>query len=182
MDHDLTTGRIAAVKDMLGPYYSKQLIEWLNSIDYFTAPAAKGHHGAYSGGLADHSIQVAKQLRLLTDKLCLTWMREDKSPEIVGLLHDICKVDDYTLVGYEDGIEQFEYNPNKIMPGHGDKSVLMIAGYFNLMEDEARCIQFHMGAFTDKDQWQYYSKAVHDYPNVLYTHTADMIASQILGI
>jgi len=40
----------------------------------------------------------------------------------------------------------------------------------------------HMGAFDDTENWNYYSKAVNQYPNVLWTHTADMIASQILEI
>ena len=169
------------VEDMLGLCYSADLIDWLEDINYFNAPAARSHHGAYLGGLADHSIEVAKQLRILTDKLNLEWMREE-SPEIVGIFHDICKIDDYVIEGEEDDKPIIEYNSNKIMPGHGDKSVLMLAGRFDLTEEEARCIQFHMGAFTDKDEWQYYSKAVHNYPNVLYTHTADMIASQIIGI
>ena len=58
----------------------------------------------------------------------------------------------------------------------------MLAGHFNLTEEEAACIQFHMGAFTEKEQWQYYSEAIKRWPNVLYTHTADMIASQIKGV
>jgi hypothetical protein len=37
-------------------------------------------------------------------------------------------------------------------------------------------------AFEEKSNWKYYSKAVNQYPNVLWTHTADMIASQILGV
>jgi hypothetical protein len=37
-----------------------------------------------------------------------------------------------------------------------------------------------MGAFDDKERWSYYNHAIKLYPNVLYTHTADMIASAIL--
>lgn len=177
-----TIDRIEIVREMLGDCNQvNALIVWLDRIGYFEAPAAKGHHGAYKGGLADHSIEVAKQLRILTDKLCLQW-KLHRSPEIVGILHDVCKVDDYIIEGQEDPELLIEYNSAKMMSGHGDKSVLMIVGHFDLTDEEAKCIQFHMGAFTDKDQWQYYSKAVHDCPNVLYTHTADMIASQIVGV
>ena len=38
------------------------------------------------------------------------------------------------------------------------------------------------GAFDDKKNWNRYGEAVTKYPNVLYTHTADMIASRIKGV
>ena len=41
------------------------------------------------------------------------------------------------------------------------------------------CIRYHMGAFIDKEQWNDYTRAVEQYPNVLWTHTADMIASHV---
>lgn len=33
-----------------------------------------------------------------------------------------------------------------------------------------------------KSEWEFYSRAVRRYPNVLWTQTADMIASQIKGV
>lgn len=157
-------------------------MQWLFKKGYFEAPAAKGHHGACEGGLFVHSLEMAHQLIWLTDKLGLEWDRKE-SPAIVGLLHDVCKLDDYTWDFYstpEPGETNIWYNKNQIIKGHGDKSLLMLNGHFDLTEEEAMCIRFHMGAFVDREEWGYYSKAVHDYPNVLYTHTADMIASQIL--
>ena len=58
----------------------------------------------------------------------------------------------------------------------------MLMGLINLTDEETMCIRYHMGAFTDQKEWEYYTRAVKKYPNVLYTHTADMIASQIKGI
>lgn len=43
-------------------------------------------------------------------------------------------------------------------------------------------ILFHMGAFTEQDQWRSYTNAVHQFPNVLWTHHADMIASHVVGV
>ena len=51
-----------------------------------------------------------------------------------------------------------------------------------LTEEEVACIRWHMGAFDDQKFWNYYTAAVKKYPNVLWTHTADMIASQVLGV
>jgi hypothetical protein len=44
------------------------------------------------------------------------------------------------------------------------------------------CIRYHMGAFTDKSEWNDYTRAVRNYPNVLWTHQADMLASQVAGV
>ena len=169
------------VRQLLGERATDTFFDWLLSIGYYEAPAAIRHHGNHEGGLYKHSLEVAKQLDKLTNGLGLKWERED-SPRVVGLLHDICKTDDY-IASYEDERgTAYEYNKHKLMDGHGDKSVIMLAGHFPLTEEEAMCIRFHMGSFTDKDQWEYYSRAVKNYPNVLYTHTADMIASQIIGV
>jgi len=48
-----------------------------------------------------------------------------------------------------------------------------------LTPEEVMCIRWHMGAFDEKHNWKYYTAAVKKYPNVLWTHTADMIASQM---
>ena len=45
--------------------------------------------------------------------------------------------------------------------------------------EELSCIRWHMGAFDDKENWNYYGAAIENYPNVLFTHTADMIAARI---
>ena len=47
---------------------------------------------------------------------------------------------------------------------------------------ELNSIRYHMGAFTDKEEWRDYTCAVHRYPNVLWTHHADMIASHVHGV
>jgi len=179
--HWETKDAINQIKNDLGNLADDNFIKWLSDIDYFTMPAAKKHHGSYPSGLFNHSYLVAKTLKDFTERNNLKWDRNE-SPLIIGYLHDICKTDDYIAVGLtESGIE-YDYNKNKIMPGHGDKSVIMLSGHFNLTEQEALCIEFHMGAFTDKDEWQYYSKAVSKDENVLWTHTADMLASQVLEI
>lgn len=47
---------------------------------------------------------------------------------------------------------------------------------------EIMCIRYHMGAFTDKSEWNDYTRAVRNYPNVLWTHQADMLASHVAGV
>ena len=162
--------------DIFPNIVTQECEDWLQSIGYYDKPASLHYHGKEDGDLYKHCYNVANELSYLTDNLYLEWMRKE-SPLIVGLLHDVCKCDDYILT--KNG---WQYNDNKIMDGHGDKSVMMLSGHIQLTEEEMYCIRFHMGAFTDKEEWKYYSKAVRKYPNVLYTHTADMIASQINNI
>ena len=40
---------------------NKELLKWLLSSDFFTAPASTKFHSAYEGGLAEHSLKVYKR-------------------------------------------------------------------------------------------------------------------------
>lgn len=150
----------------------------LKKMGFFTDPASTKYHGNYEGGLFDHSLAVAEELVNLTLKLDLKWERPN-SPVIIGLFHDLCKCGSY--IRNADGT--YKYNTDQIIPGHGDKSVMIAQKYMKLTDEEIACIRWHMGAYeTDTKMWDYYGRAIEKYPNVLYTHTADMIASKIRGI
>ena len=43
--------------------------------------------------------------------------------------------------------EEWAYNNDKILTGHGDKSIIMLSQFLNLTEEEILCIRFHMGAY-----------------------------------
>lgn len=164
---------------MPGRLCSPSIIEVLDDMEFFIAPASTKYHGAYTGGLFDHSLTTAKALVKLTEKLGLEWKRSE-SPYIVGMFHDLCKCDNY-IGDPESG--EWVYNPDIIIPGHGEKSIIIAQTITSLTDEEIACIRWHMGAYeTDTKMWSYYDKAIRKYPNVLYTHTADMIASKIVGI
>ena len=188
----LLEDRIKNFESMMQKYLPTELIEWLKENNFFTAPASKSHHGNYEGGLFDHCYAVADTLKLLTKANRLKW-EHPRSPFVVGMFHDLCKIDLYIKVVDEPGVEMFggsvkgktvkyDYNKDFLIAGHGDKSLIYLAQHMKLTPEEVICIRWHMGAFDEKENWQYYSKAVSKYPNVLWTHTADMIASQIMGV
>lgn len=158
------------------------VVEKLQSMNFFTAPASIHHHGQYEGGLFDHSYKVMKALLDLTDKLGLIWERPE-SPYIVGMFHDLCKTGNY-IHREEHGEEAWEYNNATLLPGHGEKSVILLQQIIStpLTEEELLCIRWHMGAFDNKENWNSYGRSVTEYPNVLFTHTADMIAARIMRI
>jgi putative nucleotidyltransferase with HDIG domain len=168
--------RINRFTELAWKVVPERVISDLTNRGFFTAPASTKYHGNYEGGLFDHSYEVAKVLIDLTEKLGLCW-ENPRSPMLIGLFHDLCKVDNYVFNG-----EYYEYSTDTLLKGHGDKSVMMLSEYFTLTEEEICCIRYHMGAFTDKSEWGDYTRAVHRYPNVLWTHTADMVASHVEGV
>lgn len=169
--------RINQFSKIMDPFTPENFKNLLIENGFFSAPASTKFHGAYSGGLYDHSYTVMTELLNLTEKLGLTWEKE-RSPYFVGMFHDLCKINSYIKVGDE----KWTFNKKSTRLGHGNKSVLQLKKYIPITEEEELCIRWHMGAFDDKENWNKYSDAIIRYPNVLYTHTADMIASKIRGI
>lgn len=171
---------------------SQEFNTYLLANGFFRSPASTKFHGAYEGGLFDHSLMVMNALVDLSAKNGLKWQRAE-SPFIVGMFHDLCKIDQYRhpVTGtIHDGDKEYpvydeqawEYNPDTPVKGHGDKSVILLSQHMTLTEEESMCILYHMGAFTDRELWQDYTNAVHRFPNVLWTHHADMIASHVVGV
>lgn len=164
-------------------------LDYLSEHGFFTAPASTKYHGAYEGGLFDHSFEVMNALVGLTKANALRWAH-DRSPFIVGMFHDLCKIDNYRhpvcgtsmdgQVFYDPNA--WEYNTECLFKGHGEKSVMVLSTLLMPTEEEVACIRYHMGAFTDKEEWRDYTRAVKKYPNVLWTHHADMLASHVKGV
>lgn len=97
---------------MPGPYTNGYFIDRLDKLGFFDAPASTKRHGAYEGGLFDHSFTVAKYLVELTEKLGLTWGM-DRSPYIVGMFHDFCKCEFYEPKEEEIG---YSYKKKSSLP------------------------------------------------------------------
>ena len=158
---------------------SQHFVDWLRFEGFMSSPASTKYHGAYEGGLYDHSCAVYLRLAELTVNNHLVWQRPE-SPFIVGMFHDLCKYDQYKPI-YDDGNSQnvrYEYNANTLLNGHGTKSVMLLSQFITLTEEEVMCIRYHMGAY-EKDDWSEFDRAIRMYPNVLWTHMADMLASKV---
>lgn len=158
----------------------QETVERLDEMGFFTAPASIHFHGAYEGGLFDHSLAVTEHLVRLTERNLLQWKRHGKlAPVIVGMFHDLCKCDTYIMSGNGN----IRWNPNTELQGHGTKSVILAKRLVDdLSDEETMCIRYHMGAFTSREEWGDYTAAVRRYPNVLWTHQADMLASHVDGV
>ncbi len=171
---------------------SDKLLEYLlsKSSDFFTAPASTRFHGAYEGGLVEHSLNVYDCLR---DYLARERVRsvyrldyEDESIAIAALLHDLCKINCYKAgtrnVKDENGIWQsvptYEYD-DRLPYGHGEKSVYIITGFMKLTREEAFAIRYHMG-FSGVEDKRNVGDAFEQFPLAFALNTADMEATYFL--
>lgn len=172
---------------------SKELLEYLideKKCDFFSAPASTRFHGAYKGGLAEHSINVYKCLKdyLSRDKVKEEFglSYSEETIAIVALLHDICKINVYKTsmrnVKDESGqwtkVPFYQYEDN-LPYGHGEKSVYMISGYMRLSRDEAFAIRYHMG-FSGEENKNTVGTALDKFPLALALNIADMEATFLL--
>ncbi|WP_110953684.1 HD domain-containing protein [Anaerosinus massiliensis] len=158
-----------------------------NQTDFFTAPASTKYHGAYEGGLLEHSLDVYDHM----SKLCHMYELDDISEAsviITSLLHDICKVNfykiDYRNRKNEKGVwEQVAfYRIDDTVPlGHGEKSVIMLQQFIALTLDEIMAIRWHMGSFSGSDYTttQSLSKAMEQHRIVTLLHMADLAAGYL---
>ena len=139
-------------------------MEILEPMGYFEVPASMTFHGAWPGGLFEHSWTVAQELVHMTKTLGLTWQMR-RSPVLVGMFHDLCKTEEYEKDG--DGWKHYK------LKGHGERSVSMAEAILNdaaalsLTEEEMLCIRWHMGFADDKENWNCYGAAIEKYQNVL---------------
>ena len=173
---------------------AERLLQWLRQSDFFTAPASTRFHLNTEGGLVTHSIHVHERLKALcmaekqrAGKGDLT-QQELESIAIVGLLHDICKVDFYDVEYRNRKNEhgQWEKYPcyvvkDQLPYGHGEKSVYMISGFMKLTREEAMAIRWHMG-FSDnefKAGGFAVGNAFEQYPFAVLTHLADLQATYL---
>jgi len=157
------------------------LIGYLESSDFFRAPASTRFHAAYEGGLAQHSLNV---FRLFGEKVKTYGLEVPAdSIAICGLLHDLCKTNTYVRGKRnvkQDGkwIEKEEWLYQEALPfGHGEKSVYLLQNHIRLTEQEAMTIRWHMGFSEPKENWRKLDEARDKYPCIIAFYVADIEAS-----
>ena len=169
---------------------SDKLLDYLKGSDFFTAPASGRFHMAEVSGLCQHSLNVYHRLVKLVkadlgEKYNETY--SDETLAIVGLLHDLCKVNFYT-VEYRNVKEENEwvkkpfFKVDERFPyGHGEKSVFIILQFIKLSAEEAMAINWHMGGFDDRVKGGSYSasEAYGRYKLAVYAHIADLQATYL---
>ena len=168
---------------------SDALLNWLCKSDFFTAPASTRYHGAYEGGLCEHSVNVYERLVQLVNAVLPEKDRPGmETLAIIALCHDLCKVGVYHLEQKWRKDERgkwepyYGYNFDDSMPfGHGEKSVHIASAFMKLSREEALAIRWHMGGFDEAVQGgsRALSGAWEQYPLGMLLHCADLTASYV---
>ena len=163
-----------------------RLLEWLQTTDFFTAPASTRYHCACPSGLVQHSVNVYE---VMMEKHFDPETDSAESFALCALLHDVCKAQFYKIstrnvknkktgqwekVPYYTIEDAFPY-------GHGEKSVFLIERFVRLKPAEATAIRWHMGGFDDAARGGNFSISVayDKYPIAVKLHLADLEATYL---
>lgn len=173
-----------------------RLISYLeNETDFFTAPASTKYHGAYPGGLVEHSLNVYCRLLDFTIRDNLEgepgdlWPECEETVAIIALLHDVCKANCYHMEtkrrknldsGRWEDYQAYTFR-DPIPLGHGEKSLFLITRHMALTAEEAMAIRWHMGAYDEavKGGSRSMEEAMKLSPWVWRLQEADMCAAWI---
>ncbi len=166
----------------------EDLIKFIESTDFFKAPASTRFHGNYEGGLLTHSLKVYEILKEKLNHMPIEINISEDTIKIVALLHDICKVNfykvDYRNAKNELGVwEKVPYYTidDTIPYGHGEKSVMMITEYIKLTVEEKYAIRWHMGLSEPKELYSTIGSAFTKYPLALMLFEADLEATYLFN-
>lgn len=176
----------------------EDLLEGLENMGFFTAPASANHHLNTEGGLVQHSLNTCKAALMVWEGMAAIEPGLEKEVEresviIASLLHDVCKSDIYfrTVKKKKTAIGTWEDNEGykvsyKIFPmGHGEKSViLLLCNGIALSDDEMLAIRWHMGAWginmNSYEDQRCFDTSQKLYPLVTIIQVADKLAANIM--
>ena len=174
------------------------LVEELEDLGFFKAPASTKFHLNEDGGLVQHSLNVCKaalsmrKSMIELDDSLLEALPKD-SVIIASLLHDTCKADIYkptmkkekNRFGMWCDVPGYDVDYSNFPLGHGEKSVIvLLRSGFELTDDEIMAIRWHMNAwdlpFQSYDIKSNFNKAKEICPLLSLVQAADCLASNLI--
>lgn len=162
-------------------YGIENVIDWLESTDFFEAPASTIYHENYAGGLCEHSLKVYDNMMKLKQEF--KFDIDDEQIIIMTLLHDVCKANTYIKDKKNQKIGQnwvtvdFWKRNDDYPIGHGQKSIILIQKTgFILTDLEILSIVAHMNGYEESKYFN--ASNVYDTNELtIWLHLADMIAT-----
>lgn len=167
-----------------------ELLQYLDSTDFFIAPCSKAHHLAERGGLCLHSLNVYNAILTICAAFDID-INDAKILEtitIISLFHDVCKTNFYkqemkNVKKNNQWVQEPQYVIDDRFPiGHGEKSVIEILRCMPLTNEEILAIRWHMNGFDSAVKGGDYSLSNAQTKSVFVTllQIADMTATFIL--
>lgn len=164
----------------------EDLVDYLDEIGFYTAPASTQYHGSAEGMLAQHSLNVMECARSVAHAwLGKKWYNAHQDSVILcALLHDLGKAGQFGKPLYVPNIlktgvsesKPFKINPELMTLPHEIVSVIEATKFIDLTEEEQRAIAWHNGL---------YGLFKYDIPGkedelYMILHFADMWASRVV--
>ena len=172
-------------------------IAYLESTDFFSAPASTQYHCSFPGGLCLHSLNVYETLKDLTKDTNYT----EDTIILVGLLHDLDKILKYEKTSRNekvycddgdkvDSLGKFKWKTtetykvkdaqNKVNLGNKGFATYMIASmFFSLSQEETYALMYQYSAVSN-EQLTDLSTILAKYNLCVYLHSADIISTYCL--
>lgn len=178
----------------------EDLLDFIEELGFYDAPASGGNHCCKDGGLLEHTVNVMQY----AEKIGLTLLGSEaynkihSSVIIASALHDLGKCGRYGSPYYvanmvQDGrqtkknpeqkYKRSESKPYKISSDlchidHPLRSVELAARYIDLTEEEEHAIFYHDGAYGSLA----YDLKGHEEPLQVIIHFADFWSAQFLEV
>ena len=176
---------------------------WMESSDFFKSPASTRFHGNFEGGLAVHSLIVARQAFLIARPFLENFFMSPVSSKfqtvlsakdiyISAIAHDFCKADSYKtewhntkdIFGNWKKTPVYRSKTDSRALGHGNESVLRLLEIMpSLIKNRPviEAISRHMG-FSDLSEMESYNYSNFlDNPLLLLIQFADQSAASWYG-
>lgn len=175
----------------------EKLLNWLESSDFFRAPASTKYHLNCDGGLCQHSLNVYYSLEALCNTFATIPDKDNNyvcryskdSILICGLLHDISKANFYEkynknvkneTTGQWEKVASYKIreNENRFLYGnHEENSEFMVRSFIPLEVEESVAILHHMGETTRDSSQPDLSAIYTKYNLAALLHAADYLST-----
>lgn len=138
------------------------MLAWIETTDFYYAPASTRFHGNHEGGLLEHSLNVYDALKANYYAVGTKNVKD----EATGQWHK----------------EPFYKAEDQFPVGHGEKSVIILLRHMKLTDEEIYAIRWHMSGFDSAVKGGDFgcSKAYDSCPFAVLLHLADMEATYLM--
>lgn len=183
------------VNSITRDFDKNRLIGWLDrGSDFFIAPASTKYHGAYEGGLCEHSLNVYHVLVKLIEatkslKPDLPDFDSD-TIKIVALCHDLSKANFYEKYwrnvknqdsGKWEQLQEYKVRDERFIFGNHEQNAEYIArSLIPLTQEESVAILHHMGGLGYDSAKTDVSEVFDAYPLAALLHAADLMSCYVL--
>lgn len=166
-----------------------RLLRWLDDeTDFFKAPASTRFHGAFEGGLCNHSLAVYEHLKFLNQAYGFGFAEDTMA--LCALCHDLVKCNTYKAstrnvknerTGQWEKVPYYVFEEQESYGFHGPKSVFLVQRFVPLDFNEAAAIACHMG-FSDQTNMNSVAAVFEKNELAWALHIADEAATWRSGI